>query len=194
MKELFKNKTQMKKHVKTVLNSWDTSEDSPELILWLISEYRGKQVDLVWVQKDNYGNNQFATEGGSFSYIKAVDFVYGKVETSKQRFAAAMRRHLIPHMKKIKTELLLTRKVCLHTGKSLDMKSAHVDHVCAYEFSDIIDMYLTKIELNDIVYISTDNGDFVNDEVFDAFKIHHDTYAVLEVVHSSWNLSRGKTK
>ena len=83
MKELFKNKTQMKKHIKLMLNNWMINKDKPDLILWLVSEYRAEVIDHVFVQKDNYGNNQFSTYAGSFSYIKAVDFVYGKKETSK---------------------------------------------------------------------------------------------------------------
>ena len=195
MKDLFKNKTQMKKHIKSVLNNWSASEDDTKLILWLVSAYRGEQVNRVWTQRDNYGNNQFTTDNGSFSYIKAVDYVYGKAETGKQRFTSAMRRHLIPYMKKIKAALLLDRNICLHTGKALDIKSAHLDHIGAYEFSDIVDSFIPNIDLNAIKYKSTDNGDYVSDEsIFTQFKKHHDTYALLEVVHGSWNLSRGKTK
>tara|TARA_R110000796_G_scaffold71188_1_gene161548 strand:+ start:160 stop:747 length:588 start_codon:yes stop_codon:yes gene_type:complete len=195
MKELFKNKTQMKKHIKKVLNSWDENKNNPALIIWLVSEYKAKPVKYVWVQKDDYGNNQFSTDEGSFSYIKAVDFIYGKCETNKQRFTSAMRRHLVPYMRDIKVGMLKECATCLYTGIGLTVSNSHVDHVGDYEFSDIIKNYLHNIDLDSIEYIQTDNGDFVKDiQVFEKFKLYHDNLAVLEVVHSNWNLSRGKAK
>jgi|DEB0MinimDraft_12_1074336.scaffolds.fasta_scaffold46192_2 hypothetical protein len=195
MKELFKNKTKMKKHIKNMLNNWNENKNNPALIIWLVSEYKAKPVKYVWVQKDNYGNNQFSTDEGSFSYIKAVDFIYGKCETNKQRFTSAMRRHLVPYMRDIKVIMLKECATCVYTGIGLTVSNSHVDHVGEYEFSDIINQYLPSIDLDSIEYIQTDNGDFVNDiQVFEKFKLYHDNLAVLEVVHSNWNLSRGKAK
>lgn len=193
MKELFNNKTQMKKHIKIILNGIFAEPEEIKLILWLVAEYRGEAVAHVWTQKDHYGNKQFSTHAGSFSYIKAVDFIYGKKETNKERFTLAMRRQLIPYMREIKNTMLRKCSTCPHTSKEIDHKNAHLDHVGEYEFSDIMESFLPRVAIDLIQYRSTNNGDFVEDiELFNEFKKHHDNLAKYEVVHSSWNLSRGK--
>ena len=197
MKELFKNKTQMKKHVKAILNNpaylWDL--ENVTLIKWIASMYIEKEITEISTQKDRYMNNQFVTNEGVFSYIKAIDFIYGKTQTDEQRFTSAVRRHLIPYMREFKLKALSESAICPHTLEALTVSNSHVDHVGEFEFSDIINKFMGAHYLEDVEYISTDNGDYLADiAVFNLFKTYHDTLASLEVVSSNWNLTRGKAQ
>ena len=193
IKSQFKNKTQMKRHVKSVLNSNAILDKDRDLICRIAEIYSEKTVYSLSVQKDKFNNNQFITNNGVFSYIKAIDYLYGKTETNEQRFTGVMRRHLIPFMHKEKLAMLNKCDICTHTGIKLTVKNSHVDHVGEYEFSDIINGFMADIDLNKIEYISTSDGDYLKDiSIFNEFKKYHDKLAVLEVVYKTWNLTRGK--
>ena len=195
IKRMFKNKTQMKKHVKSILNGNLISKDNKELICTISEIYSEKPVYDISIQKDKFNNNQFLTNNGVFSYIKAIDYIYGKVESNDQRFTGAMRRHLIPFMHNEKVSMIKKCDICKHTGIKLTISNSHMDHVGDYEFSDIIKGFMKSIDLNEIQYMKTDDGDYVQDaSIFNKFKKYHDELAVLEVVCKKWNLTRGKRK
>jgi hypothetical protein len=85
--------------------------------------------------------------------------------------------------------------VCRHTGKKLTMKNTHIDHVGEYEFADIVKLYIKHNDISRIKYKNTDHGDeFANKLDGLRFKRFHDVLCLLEPVHKTHNLSRGKGK
>ena len=192
------NKTNMKKLFRSILNKEINIDEHLPLMLEVFNKYRVdydyEPAKMITIQKDSYGiNNQFKTEHGVLSYLKAVDNFFGKKENSIQKYKAAARRSLMQNMYYFRLNNL--PELCPHTNIKLTIKNSHVDHVGEYEFDDIANRYINEIGIVNVKYKSTDMGDLFEDE-FEAelFKTFHDEYAELEVVHSSHNLERSKQK
>ena len=176
------NKTQTKKRFKEALNNPELYSIMNEDILNLANQYRTgfgyPEAKEIWVQKSaKWGNLQFCTEHGTFSYIKAIDYIFGKIETPQQRFTSAIRRHLHLDMMEYKRKRLPC--VCPHTGVPLNMRNSHVDHVGVYEFRDIVSSYLSEgfVDVDIIEYTATEDGDrFTDIREYHRLKTFHDGF------------------
>lgn len=208
----FKNKTQMIKYFKDILNNSNIGlivEDKTKTdVHKLLTKYRENSVEHrgiinLYVDKNKYGKKHFIYTyiddyldivKDSFSYIKAVDFMYGKKEKPIEKFRCSMRQSLEDDHKEFKKAWLRVMPYCEISGELMTIKNSHVDHFGDFEFRHIFDGFCDMYEVDyiNIKYDETINGSICQDlDIIGLFKKYHDSKCKLRVITAKANLSRG---
>ena len=213
IKDKFKNKTQMKAFVGELLRGSEigeiTNKNDVFFLNELLTNYREKEKEKRKILRFSVGLNKYnqnhfmysylldrgGVEFDSFSYTKAIDCIYGKRITNKDKFKSAMRKTLEDDFKQFRASWLKVMPYCELSGDKMTSNSCHVDHHGEMEFRHIIDSFceLNKIDYDSVNYTSTLNGDVCADhEIIKMFRLYHDKKCKLRVVTAKENLKRGK--
>ena len=193
IKDKFKNKTQMKAFVGELLRGSEigeiTNKNDVFFLNELLTNYREKEKEKRKILRFSVGLNKYnqnhfmysylldrgGVEFDSFSYTKAIDCIYGKRITNKDKLK------VMPY--------------CELSGDKMTSNRCHVDHYGGMEFRHIIDSFceLNKIDYDSVSYTSTLNGDICADhEITKLFRLYHDKKCKLRVVTAKENLKRCK--
>lgn len=197
-----RNKTASKQYFKDMLSKKVlTIGDLEELLLLLLPYKKLKsKVVSIRIEKNKYGKNHFVylCENGdedSFSYIKAVDFAYGKTEKPIDKFRSSLRTYLQPEMRKFKREWIKRDPHSAISGKHVDMHNSHVDHHGGFEFRDIFSFFCRheNVDFSAIPYDETIDGCIcTNHELLATFQVYHDALCELRVITVDENLTKSK--
>ena len=130
-----------------------------------------------------------------FSYIKAVDFKYGKAETPIDKFRSSLRTYLQPEMRKFKRGWIKNNPYSAISGEIVDVSNSHVDHHGSFEFRDIFSYFChhESVDFDNIQYVETINGCVcTDDELLAIFQMYHDALCELRVITVDENLTKSK--
>ena len=197
-----KNKATTKQHFKNILSSGTlTPHDLDELFDLLLpyKKPKSKVVD-IYIEKNRYNKNHFMYicangDVDSFSYIKAVDLMFGKTEKPIDKFRSSLRRYLQPEMRRFKREWIKTNPYSAISGEHVDMHNSHVDHHGCFEFRYLFAFFChhENVDFDNIQYEETINGNICTDgELLATFQTYHDVLCELRVITIDENLIKSK--